>query len=247
MDDVIDDDAVAAFVDELRDAAEAGDPLPSPSLAVEVEPCPFTPLLGGGETPPAAPLEEEHLVFSPADVVPPLFPAGPFPVPVGVPDALGPAVVPPLPHDGMLIDGVPKLPIVEFEEPCFSQFFGGTRMAPKSHCICQGPSRSRVATGSATDAAVSQEHGSHRGAKKETAPEQGRPFGYIAAWVLDAFCKEFKNKGEHFAYCPSLRRRVRAREEFKRLASDDVLLRTLMKAERPLGAGEPEEPNEYPR
>ena len=70
------------------------------------------------------------------------------------------------------------------------------------------------------------------------------PTVFFAAFILDAFSSEIKTKDDHASYRPSHKRRVEAREEFKRIAREDCLLWALLQAERGLRPDEPEEPIE---
>ena len=78
-----------------------------------------------------------------------------------------------------------------------------------------------------------------RTAKPSTKGAQGRPLGFLAAWLFNAFDIDPATKAAHQAHRPSLEEREVARVTFRNLFPEFALLE---ERERPRRADEGEEP-----
>ena len=70
---------------------------------------------------------------------------------------------------------------------------------------------------------------------------QGRPLGYLAAWLRESTHADLATKADHMAFTPSVAQRRAARASL--VGADDVLRYTAF--ERPREAGEGSEPDEF--
>ena len=226
---VLHGDGVVEAVDFLGDAFD-DEPLGSDAEAPKLH-CPPLEAMLAPATPDAA---DSPAVAADVSLCDP--PAAPLSPP-------GPA---PLPEESPNLDGdaeLVKLPVLAFSEPAFFPIFwwhpNGSKLVLYQSGTIEATCGNKECHGWGMPCNTYTEATKGKPTKNE-APA-GSPHVF-----LDAFSVELKTKNDHAKHRPSVERRANAREEFKRLAHTDCLLMAILKAERPLRDGEPEESVEFP-